>query len=67
VNHIQKHALFPAVLSIQQRQSTQATRLYHEIAKKRIDFNRIVFGIYRTTAFVTSTIIGATVEQLKKI
>jgi hypothetical protein len=33
---------------------------------KRIDLDRTVFGIYRTTAFVTSTIIGATVVEQKK-
>jgi hypothetical protein len=28
--------------------------MYHEIAIKTVDLNRTVFGIYRTTAFVTS-------------
>jgi aryl-alcohol dehydrogenase-like predicted oxidoreductase len=34
---------------------------------KWVNFNRVVSGIYRTTIFVTSTIIGATtMEQLKE-
>jgi aryl-alcohol dehydrogenase-like predicted oxidoreductase len=38
-----------------------------KLRKKMVNFNRVVSGIYRTTIFVTSTIIEATtMEQLKE-
>jgi hypothetical protein len=49
--------LFPQFARYNSAQCAEATKLYQEIARKMVNFNRVVSGIYRTTIFVTSTII----------
>jgi aryl-alcohol dehydrogenase-like predicted oxidoreductase len=68
VNHIQKHALlYSRNTRYNSEQSTQATRLYHEIAiKNGLTLTELSLAFIEQQPFVTSTIIGTTVEQLKE-
>jgi hypothetical protein len=43
--------LFPQFARYNSAQCAEATKLYQEIARKMVNFNRVVSGIYRTTIF----------------
>ena len=60
--------LFPQMSRYNSAQSTEATRLYQEIAKKNgLTLTELSLAFVTQQAFVTSTIIGATtMEQLKE-
>lgn len=60
--------LFPQYSRYSSEQSTKATQLYQEIAKKHnISFAQMALAFVTQQPFVTSTIIGATtMEQLKE-
>ena len=60
--------LFPQYSRYNSEQSTQATRMYHEIAiKNGLTLTELSLAFIEQQPFVTSTIIGATtVEQLKE-
>jgi len=60
--------LFPQYSRYNSEQSTQATRLYHEIAiKNGLTLTELSLAFIEQQPFVTSTIIGATtLEQLKE-
>ncbi len=60
--------LFPQFARYNSAQSTEATRLYNEIAKKNgLTLTELSLAFVNQQAFVTSTIIGATtMEQLKE-
>jgi len=60
--------LFPQYSRYNSAQSTEATRLYQEIAKKNgLTLTELSLAFINQQPFVTSTIIGATtLEQLKE-
>jgi aryl-alcohol dehydrogenase-like predicted oxidoreductase len=60
--------LFPQFSRYNSAQSTEATRLYQEIANKNgLSLTALSLAFIEQQAFVTSTIIGATtMEQLKE-
>jgi aryl-alcohol dehydrogenase-like predicted oxidoreductase len=60
--------LFPQFARYNSPQSTEATRLYNEIAKKNgLSLTEMSLAFVTQQAFVTSNIIGATtMEQLKE-
>ena len=60
--------LFPQLARYNSAQSSEATRLYNEIAQKNgLTLTEMALAFVNQQAFVTSTIIGATtMEQLKE-
>jgi aryl-alcohol dehydrogenase-like predicted oxidoreductase len=59
--------LFPQFARYNAPSALKRQSYIRKLRVKWVNFNRVVSGIYRTTIFVTSTIIGATtMEQLKE-
>jgi aryl-alcohol dehydrogenase-like predicted oxidoreductase len=61
-------SLFPQYARYSSAQSTEATKLYHEVAKKHgLTLTELALAFVEQQPFVTSTIIGATtIDQLKE-